>query len=365
MLGSDADIINYVFPKKLSAKRLDTYLAAGWFRSEQILFRSKLLVFNEQITTPINIRFSLENHVWSKKNRKILRDNNQNFTHTVRSSFISEEKQILYENHRHRFTGYFCKNLSKHLNLSQISIFNTYEVCVYDNNKLIAVSFFDLGEKSAASLLGIFDDNYKKHSLGIYTMLLEIEFCKQRNIEKYYPGYVLDQPSSLDYKMRMGDFEMYDFAKKKWQTPDSYFPVTIATEVRAKMDEVERVLRKNHVGFIKKIYPFFAAHYNVFNPQHESFYHSPFGFIVGQLYENEIIVVGYQPVKKEFTLSVVSTGYYLESHDHEFIHSPTLSSNIYPDVAILNWIIQESPEIEDFVSTLVNNTMKMMKIKAS
>jgi len=40
---------------------------------------------------------------------------------------------------------------------------------------LIAVSFFDRGLNAAASLLCIYDSAYAKYSLGIYTMLKEID----------------------------------------------------------------------------------------------------------------------------------------------------------------------------------------------
>ena len=35
------------------------------------------------------------------------------------------------------------------------TVFDTREVCVYDGDRLIAVSYFDLGEQSMASLLGL------------------------------------------------------------------------------------------------------------------------------------------------------------------------------------------------------------------
>ena len=79
------------------------------------------------------------------------------------------------------------------------SIFDTYEVAVYDGSKLIGLSYFDFGQKSVASLLSVYDvtDEYKKYSLGVYTMLLEVVYAQEQDKTYYYPGYVLDKPSEI------------------------------------------------------------------------------------------------------------------------------------------------------------------------
>jgi leucyl-tRNA---protein transferase len=92
---------------------------------------------------------------------------------------------------------------------SNKNIFNTYEINIYDHGKLIGYSFFDVGITSMASIIGIFDQSYSKHSLGIYTMLLEMEYAKSMQLKYYYPGYVAYEPSQFNYKLRLSD--AFDF----------------------------------------------------------------------------------------------------------------------------------------------------------
>ena len=53
-----------------------------------------------------------------------------------------------------------------------------------------------------ASLLGLYDEDYKSWSLGKLTMLKEIEFGIKTE-ENGYPGYVLDL-DNFDYKLELG-----------------------------------------------------------------------------------------------------------------------------------------------------------------
>ena len=43
-----------------------------------------------------------------------------------------------------------------------------------NNNKLVAFSVFDKGADSIQSIKGVYDYDYSEHSLGIYSMILEI-----------------------------------------------------------------------------------------------------------------------------------------------------------------------------------------------
>ncbi|MFM7103898.1 MAG: hypothetical protein ACKOW8_00130, partial [Flavobacteriales bacterium] len=85
--------------------------------------------------------------------------------------------------------------------------FRTMEVAIYCGDKLIAYSLFDVGFKAMASLLCCYDPSYGHLSLGMATMLFEIQYARENGISWYYPGYVLDEPTRMDYKLSLGNFE--------------------------------------------------------------------------------------------------------------------------------------------------------------
>lgn len=92
-----------------------------------------------------------------------------------------------------------CDEEAAHRNL-----FRTRCISVFDDDRLIAGGYFDLGERSAASILHFFDPAYKRYSLGKYLILLTVDHLKACGYEFYYPGYVAAGNPKLDYKLFLG-----------------------------------------------------------------------------------------------------------------------------------------------------------------
>lgn len=203
-------------PPNLHGEILDIYLANGWFRSGQYIYTSKILNFEGELFSPIRIRLPLENYTFRKSLRKIW-NKNQKFQTIFHKAFINKEKEDLYKRYKTRLDGYVAKTLKDSLQEGgETTVYDTYEAAVYDDGKLIAVSYFDLGENSIASIKGIFDLEYSSYSLGIYTMLAEIEYGKKNGFKYYYPGYVIPGYPKFDYKLRIGTVDYYKAEFDLW-----------------------------------------------------------------------------------------------------------------------------------------------------
>jgi len=83
---------------------------------------------------------------------------------------------------------------------------------------LLAASFFDFGRTSVSSIYGIFDPDERTRSLGIFTMLKEIEFARETGRPLYYHGYAYEGESYYDYKKRFGAIEVFDW-NGNWSEP--------------------------------------------------------------------------------------------------------------------------------------------------
>ncbi|HRH98925.1 MAG TPA: GNAT family N-acetyltransferase, partial [Prosthecobacter sp.] len=90
-------------------------------------------------------------------------------------------------------------------------------VRVFDGPRLIAASFFDVGREAASSVYGIFEPEYARRSLGIFTMLLEIQHCRDSGLRWLYPGYATHEPSAYDYKKQFRGTEMLDWSTGEWR----------------------------------------------------------------------------------------------------------------------------------------------------
>jgi arginine-tRNA-protein transferase len=134
---------------------------------------------------------------------------------------MEEEKQTLYALYRDQFKGILPDSLMYSLfDFDENNIFNTMETAVYDGEKLVSFSFFDLGENSIASINGVYHPDYARYSLGFYTMLLEIQFGIENDFKFFYPGYVAPGYPRFDYKLRIahpGQIEYYEIRTRDWQ----------------------------------------------------------------------------------------------------------------------------------------------------
>ncbi len=190
----------------VTAEGYDKLLASGWFRGSYEFYTSPVVRDGEEFFGVKHLRYLLQPFQFKKRHRKLIK-RCEHFRVIIEPVFsVDATHELLYAHHKNRLTGY------KHARLHDATMvgiaranFKVYEVSVYDNEKLIAASYFDVASNSAASITGLFDRDYSKYSLGIFTMLVEIEFCKNIGLHYYYTGYVFEDSNKFDYKMEFGN----------------------------------------------------------------------------------------------------------------------------------------------------------------
>ncbi len=247
------------YPKILPQKALDRYLAKGWFRMGQMIFTCHFLCFNSKLYTSIWTRLDLENYTFRKSLRKIIKKNGEQFDVRIREAQFDEEKEMLYQKHKTRFEGYVADTLKESLfGESARNIYKTYEIAIYDGSKLIGASFFDMGDDSLASIMGLFDPDYGKYSLGFYTMLKEVEYGKSLGKKFYYPGYIVPGYPNFDYKKRVGNLEFYDSKSREWLDLEIMERSHLLSEVlKDKLTSAESFLIKRGIPNSQLLYPLF------------------------------------------------------------------------------------------------------------
>jgi arginine-tRNA-protein transferase len=135
----------------------------------------------------------------------------------VRPIKIDAEKIKLFEKHKKRFKQNVPDSIYTFLSPTRGIPCETMEIDVFLGNKLLAASFFDIGKESVSSVYAIFDLEESKRSLGILTMLLEIDFSTVTRKKFYYQGYAHRENSFYDYKKRFQGIEAYDWNSGSWK----------------------------------------------------------------------------------------------------------------------------------------------------
>ena len=249
------------YPESVVGKELDEYLARGWYRMGQSIFTTHFLCFGEQLYSAIWVRLKLPGFSFRKGQRKLMRRNAEEFTITYGPLELTEEKELLYQRYKRHFRGHIARTLSESLlDDEDYQTFHTVEARIYDGDRLVGLSFFDVGQESAASILGIYDPNYATHSLGYYTMLLEMDYCLQHGLKYYYPGYVVPGYKRFDYKLRIGTVEYLQLSTGDWIDYESQAGPDIPLDImQAKLAELQAALEQRGISNHLFYYPLFEA----------------------------------------------------------------------------------------------------------
>lgn len=220
-------------PERLSRAELDDFLARGWYRIGRALITTDYLVSDGELRSAIWTRLDLERHRFRPSLRKRMARNARRFRVEVGEVALDDTHEELYARYRGMVGGVRAESLDQVLGGEEGRVlFHTREISVWSGEALVAFSWFDLGETSVESLIGVYEPAYRKHGLGLYTMLLEIEHAAALGMRFHYAGYVLSEPSGMDYKRSVGDLEYLDPAAKRWIDHTPYAARQSPAEIR-------------------------------------------------------------------------------------------------------------------------------------
>ena len=179
---------------------LDNLLRFGYYRMTNDMQTCQYII-NEhyQLLNVLWARYKVDEannpleHKLFKRNRRFK---------IVLSDFILNDEILALGQKYCNFRPFEVKfEASYFLNHDGVNLFDTRTIQIYDGTKLIAVGYFDEGLDAIMGLKNIYDPEYAKYSLGKFMMLCKMQYCKQRQIQFYYPGYIACESTIFDYKL--------------------------------------------------------------------------------------------------------------------------------------------------------------------
>lgn len=211
-------ITERIEPESLTRAALDDYLARGFYRIGRSMITAELLMSDGDVRSAVWTRLDLDGYRFRRSLRKRMARNYNRFQVTVGDFVLDEERERLYSRYRASVEGSRAKTLDEVTGgVAGRALFHTREIAIRHNGELVGFSWFDLGETSVQSLIGVYHPEYAKHGLGFWTMLLEIEHAVSIGMRYHYAGYVLAEPSGMDYKKQVGALEHFNPVAKTWQ----------------------------------------------------------------------------------------------------------------------------------------------------
>lgn len=218
ILADDFSFVSEEFyAQKVTPAQTDALLAGGWRHFGAHFFRYNLEIYRSKLTRVLAFRIRLADYADSKSQRRIRRKN-RDLRVVVRPIEITREKENLFNRHKRRFKHAVPRSIYDFLDADAANVpCKGKEICIYDGEKLLAASFFAVGKTAASGTYAMFEPTETGRSLGIYTMLLEIDFARAHGKRFYYSGYAYTGESFYDYKKRFSALETYDWNTGDWE----------------------------------------------------------------------------------------------------------------------------------------------------
>jgi len=197
--------------ESLTHQQMDAYWREGWLRFGTTFSRHSYFFYEGQTWTIQPLRVRLGEFVPSKSQRRTLRKNTD-LTVRLGPAKLDDARCRLFNNHKRRFPDPNPDTLEGFIGASPANCpCETVEIVAYEDQKLIAASYLDMGKESASSIHASYDLAHLRRRLGIYTMLWEMAYARERGCVYYYPGFAFHEPSSMDYKKQFPAMEWYDW----------------------------------------------------------------------------------------------------------------------------------------------------------
>ena len=179
---------------------LDDLLAAGWRYFGPEFFRASVVEEDLLLKRQIALRLDLDCFDPSRSQKRV-RKKNRDLAVSIEPADPGSEEEELFLLHRRRFRRNVPESLSNFLGSVPDGVpAPCLQVSVRREGTLVAASFLSLGKTACSTIYGIFDPAESRRSLGILTMLLEIEHARDLGKKLYYSGYATVEPGCYDYK---------------------------------------------------------------------------------------------------------------------------------------------------------------------
>ena len=217
MHKADIRLINEEFyADAVLPEQMDKLWADGWRHFGTHFYRYNFGIYEFDVRRVIPLRIRLSEFSCSRNQRRII-GKNADLTGLISPIKITPAAEAMFERHKLRFDHGVPDSIYDFLSLCpEKEPCEAKQLSVYSDARLVAESYFDFGNKAVSGIYAMFEPEFASRSLGIFTMLKEIEFSIEKGKEFYYQGYSYEGESFYDYKKRFRGTEAFDW-NGRWE----------------------------------------------------------------------------------------------------------------------------------------------------
>lgn len=187
--------------RQLTRSEFEQRLAAGDRRTGPFLYRTSC----PGCTACEAIRVPIVDFQPRTTQRRVLRKGNELLSMTVAEPIVDAERVALYNRHKNE-RGLAQPDQPAHENEESYGAFlvdtccETLELTYRCQDQLVAVAIVDRGLDSLSAVYTYYDPEFRAVSLGAYSILRQVELCREWNLGWLYLGYYVAECIHMSYK---------------------------------------------------------------------------------------------------------------------------------------------------------------------
>ena len=198
----------------VTPEEFDACLAAGDRRTGEFLYRTAC----PECRACEPIRLDLTRFSPNQTQRRELRKGNEILRVEIAAPVVDPKRIELYNRHqsvRGLSDGEGKMDEDAYHEFLAASCCPTLEFSYYAGRDLVAVAIADAGATSLSAVYCYFDPHFSGVSLGTYSILRQVEFCRQTERRYLYLGFYIAQSPHMSYKARFHPHER--LIRGQWQ----------------------------------------------------------------------------------------------------------------------------------------------------
>jgi len=156
------------------------------------------------------LRVPVTVHRPSKSHQRILRKNSDVDVRVQRPKFTREKYRLYRDYVSFKHEKSLCESSAALRSSLYTSSVQTLEFEYRLEGRLIAVGIVDVCSRSLSSVYAFYAPDWADRSLGTFSALKEIVFCRDFGIPHYYPGFFVQDCPAMNYKSRFRPHEILD-----------------------------------------------------------------------------------------------------------------------------------------------------------
>ncbi len=192
--------LRYLTPQKNSLD-LDQRLSEGERRSGRFVYKTNC----EDCNACEAIRIPVADFKPSRSQKRALKKGLGVIETRFISPIVDQQRVDLFNKHRN-VRGLCHDGLTidegGYRSFLVDTCFDTFEMSYHVDGKLIGTAICDQGENTLSAVYCFYDPEYSHLSIGTFSIMQQIEYCKSKEFEFLYLGFYVEDSEHVLYKQR-------------------------------------------------------------------------------------------------------------------------------------------------------------------